>query len=227
MSDPPVDKNSNLEEDKGADSGTTGQEMRTTKPASKFSCETLKRRNVLVWIGAALLLILALVLIIVPLVLYRGSPSSDSQSSSRLDRWLIPRKYDLRLKTYIPSDGALGSDRRPSYPSELNFTFDGNVSIYVDCLKSIDSILLNAKKLNTSADNVKVTEVDSEGRTVLHTVPVSDVQLIAEKEQLRISLQEALEKGKSYRISILYRGEHGSDLSGFYRSSYVEKGATR
>lgn len=215
----PIEKNYNGEEEKSAKEET----------AKKGGL--VNRRKILACLGAAFLLILILLSIILPLTLSRQDASivnpevSPSQSSLRLDRWLIPTKYDLHLKTYIPSDTTLGSGDGPIYPSKFNFTFDGNVSIFVECVKSIGSILLNAKRLNVSAENVRVFEMEDE--VIIRKVPVSEVQMIPTKQQLRISLKEKLMEGKFYQISIVYRGEHGTDLSGFYRSSYVEKGVTR
>ncbi|KAG5880388.1 hypothetical protein JTB14_027295 [Gonioctena quinquepunctata] len=99
-------------------------------------------------------------------------------------------------------------------PDLESLTFQGDVSIQIEVLKSTDNIVFNAVDLKLS--DVKIT--GNEEMTPSH------VELYPEEETVSVKFSSFLPTG-SYTLNIAFTGEINDKMKGLYRSKYVnEKG---
>lgn len=226
-----------MENSSAADAGSN---QRPTKFSYSSSVTVSKAVAILVLIILLLLLLLA---ISIPIVVYKYatcSNTADGQQATaapavspspqvgknlnyRLPRNLIPLRYTVHLKTYIPS-------KYVTYDSSSEFTFDGNISILMMCNYTTDVVILHTKKLNITTSSLSLFELDdNKNRRDSKRIEINTdaVEELDDLEQIRIPLKTNLIASKLYRIYANYRGELSSDLAGFYRSSYEEDGSIK
>lgn len=133
----------------------------------------------------------------------------------RLPRSLTPSKYQLSLQPYFPA----GQDIW--YPPERNFTFDGNVTITIDCVEKTDNITLHMYKIHLKNESIRLVD----------TVNGEQVQLSGHTYDKKTQFvtfflrSGSLQPDHEYQLHLSYIGQLvGSDLAGFYPSSYLEDG---
>ncbi len=145
------------------------------------------------------------------------STKEPSAEEMRLPKNLLPVKYWLSLKTYLPSKSV-------TYSAEKNFTFDAEIGILMECLESTNSISLNALDLNISAESFSLQESDEDGTTNGRSISLRENGMeMKEKLQMVVfQLNSNLESGKFYNLSLKYRGLISDKLAGLYRSHYKE-----
>ena len=100
-------------------------------------------------------------------------------------------------------------------PDLTNFTFTGNVHLWVEARSAIETLRLNILELDNFSCAVELNEdfVDCKFETD------------TEKEELKILLPQPLEG--DIRLKIDYQGQINDKMAGFYRSQYISSGETR
>ncbi|XP_038058558.1 uncharacterized protein LOC119729837 [Patiria miniata] len=129
----------------------------------------------------------------------------------RLPLDVIPKRYNVLLQPFITTDDAQDS------LMGRNFTFDGLVTIKVECNKPTKTITLHTLEL-TLHEPPKVTSLRD-------GVDAKDLfesyEFDKEYDFLVITLKESLMRGQDYEIKVNYSGELNDKLAGWYRSSYI------
>lgn len=85
------------------------------------------------------------------------------------------------------------------------------------CTEDAQNITLHSKGLNINENDVQVFDIETDT-----SMGVANVELKSLEEFLIINLNEALQKGKEYRIDIPYKAVLADGLRGFYRTSYLD-----
>ncbi|XP_046631005.1 aminopeptidase N-like [Daphnia pulicaria] len=126
----------------------------------------------------------------------------------RLPGDVLPRLYNVRLLPFIEVG---------------NWTTDGYVEIFLDCIISTVNISMNSLDLTIDPASITVTEEQTGN-------PISVVDFIDEqstREIITIQVSRPLTAGKQYKITMKFISILNALLAGFYRSSYVENGVTK
>ncbi|MDA8080975.1 MAG: M1 family metallopeptidase [Actinomycetota bacterium] len=118
----------------------------------------------------------------------------DTSTNYRLPRNIVPNKYEIRLR-----------------PDFQTFSFEGRVSIQVSVTESTNSIVLNAAELEIG----KAT-IAQAGKTLSCTINL-DTAL----ERATLTADGTLNPGEA-RLEIDFKGTLNDQLSGFYRSKFVD-----
>ncbi|XP_046442871.1 aminopeptidase N-like [Daphnia pulex] len=126
----------------------------------------------------------------------------------RLPGDLLPSVYTLRLLPFI---------------EEGNFTTDGHVTIFVDCVNDTKNIVLNSIDIDIHKATITVLDLDT--NSPLAIVGLEDLQSTLQK--IVIKTADSLKSGNRYKISMGFTSILNDKLIGFYRSSYVEDGVTK
>jgi len=122
----------------------------------------------------------------------------DHAPSHRLPRHALPRRYELTL--------------RPDLGEHL---FTGAVTIVVDVIEPVGTLVLNAAELSIHA----ATWTDPQGTTDCA------VDLDSELEQVRLTPPGQIAPGEG-RLDLAFAGEINDRLRGFYRSTLMDPGGT-
>lgn len=140
----------------------------------------------------------------------------------RLPRHLIPVQYRLKIKTYIPSSSVY-------FQPSLNFTFDGEIEILMQCKAAATNVTLHSVNLNITESSIELRTTDSTGSMNGPLIPLARNGLeIKEKLQMVVfKLNSTLNVGNYYKLYLKYRGPISDDLAGLYRSYYRENGSTK
>ncbi|XP_044213044.1 alanyl (membrane) aminopeptidase a [Thunnus albacares] len=129
----------------------------------------------------------------------------------RLPKNLIPEKYEVHIKPYL----------YPKIMEEVNVTspnqtmlFTGNSTVHFHCVQKTGSIYLHSKNLAVSSPVVKTKKSDQKVSVfrMKHHEDGSDF--------LEIQLNNALEAGYNYSLSLTFEGEISENLEGLYVSTY-------
>lgn len=127
----------------------------------------------------------------------------------RLPQAIIPIEYELKLIPFL-FDG--------------NFTFNGEVDIWINITTICRNITLHALDLTIEPNDVNVRFIKSENDVVLDmepsTLSIRKQYFVKEKQFYVIELLKDLLPGTIYQIHIKYKGKLNDQLQGFYRSSY-------
>nr|CAH0105565.1 unnamed protein product [Daphnia galeata] len=126
----------------------------------------------------------------------------------RLPGDLLPSVYTLRLLPFL---------------EEGNFTTDGHVTIFVDCVSDTKNIVLNS--IDIDIHRTTITVLDLQTNSPMAIVGFEDLQSTVQK--INIQTADSLKSGNSYKISMGFTSILNDKLIGFYRSSYVEDGVTK
>ncbi|XP_022104262.1 aminopeptidase N-like isoform X2 [Acanthaster planci] len=129
----------------------------------------------------------------------------------RLPLDVIPKRYNVRLQPFLTTDDAQDS------LMGRNFTFDGLVTIKVECNEPTNTITLHTLDL-TLHKPPKVTSL-SGGMDAPDLF--ESYEFVVEYDFLVITLKEKLASGQDYEIKLNYSGELNDKLAGFYRSKYT------
>ena len=124
-----------------------------------------------------------------------------SEAQYRLPRTVVPSRYDLTLEPDLDAG-----------------TFSGVLEAAVDVVEPVTEIVLNANELQL--DEASFT---AEGG---RQVEVAKIRADEEAQRATIELGGTADAGP-WTLRIAFRGELNPRLTGFYRSTYDEDGATR
>lgn len=131
----------------------------------------------------------------------------------RLPRSVVPTAYDIKLIPFIWPD---------------NFTFLGDVRIFVNILEPTNNITLHAEtSIKIKSEDVTVKLVDTSNGTNSTDEVIAKQYFETAKQFYVIEFQKKLQPGEVYEVQIKYVGVLDAYLQGFYRSSYVEGNNTR
>eukprot|EP00064_Thunnus_orientalis_P009553 superscaffoldBa00001222_g9577 len=129
----------------------------------------------------------------------------------RLPKNLIPESYEVHIKPHL----------YPKIMEEVNVTspnqtmlFTGNSTVHFHCVQKTGSIYLHSKNLAVSSPVVKIKKSDQKVSVfrMKHHEDGSDF--------LEIQLNNALEAGYNYSLSLTFEGEISENLEGLYVSTY-------
>lgn len=144
------------------------------------------------------------------------APTNDIDSKAaplnyRLPTSVLPQNYVVELTPYFTGENG-----------KEQFTFDGKVEITLSTNETnISDITLHTNELDVSG-TIKLRELFS---------PMTEIRVMSRSYDIRthkytLGLEKTLSKGVQYVLSMQYVGKLGTDMYGFYRSSYVENGKT-
>lgn len=119
----------------------------------------------------------------------------------RLPTNLKPHHYDLFFRIDI-----------------TNEEFSGTNTMLIECMQSIDIILIHSKLLVIDVNSITLAQNGGGGAP-----GVTRSWLYPENQYLVIELDGMLEAGTSYDLTIAFSGPLQEDLIGLYKSSYVNK----
>lgn len=137
-------------------------------------------------------------------VLAQG-PTKEIMNVFRLPNDTEPLSYTLSVKPIIILEKNL-------------FAFNGNVTIRIRAKTSTKELTLNAVDLEIN----KIVVTDE--KTPSNSISLAGYNLVANNEQLKIRFEEpGLIVGQNYSVQILYSGSLRNDMTGFYKSSYLDK----
>lgn len=128
----------------------------------------------------------------------------------RLDTNILPSNYEINLTPYITPDAG----------AKL-FTFDGQSTITFTTLIEQSTIVLHAKYL--SIQKITLTEFGG----VLTPIFINSQNHDNVTDKLTLNLESDIVPDITYKLEFQYTGTLQTDMTGFYRSSYVENGETR
>ncbi|XP_064072043.1 glutamyl aminopeptidase isoform X1 [Vanessa tameamea] len=120
--------------------------------------------------------------------------NTSMPESTRLSKYVIPTNYILKL-----------------WPDIKNKTFEGNVSISLNVLKSTDLIYLHAKDLNIL--EVKLKNFYNE------TILITSTNILNAAEVLQVNLQNEIKPNANYKLDIMFSGRLDEGIVGFYEST--------
>ena len=106
------------------------------------------------------------------------------------------------------------------YPKK-GFTFEGTVIMHLECVANTKKIQFHALELIITESKVMVNTTDGNELKLR-----SDFEYDKETEIFTINLEAELLAGSNYTVTVPYVAELGTNLYGFYRSSYVTNGQT-
>ena len=132
------------------------------------------------------------------------APITKADNPYRLPQDVIPLEYEIEL------DPLLGTVDNPEY-------FDGKVVIKVKIVQATQSITLNIKDLQIDETDITSVEDGTKIEHIALNIPEYEFYFMNRNDGY-------FEKDEEYLITIHYQGKHFDDMSGFYRSSYMEDG---
>ncbi|XP_008182457.2 aminopeptidase N [Acyrthosiphon pisum] len=138
---------------------------------------------------------------IIALSLMGSVVNSKETSDYKLPTNFKPVSYELYVVTHL----------------EDKFMFEGVVSICMTCVEATDTIVLHSNILNIDTKSVVVANCGE------NVVPVSSVSFDPEKEFMLVKSTVNFKPGDEYVLTIPFTGNLTEGLTGYYRSSYVEK----
>lgn len=121
--------------------------------------------------------------------------------SPRLPTDLKPIHYTIELKPDIYLENT------------SDFTFEGKVSILINCLNATKDIVLNSKLLKIT--NVTVFYLST-------SISVLGTSHDKELERLTISISEEIQPGTNFTVYMDFEGPLTNDLNGLYYSTYMK-----
>ncbi|KAF3775501.1 Aminopeptidase M1 [Nymphaea thermarum] len=135
--------------------------------------------------------------------------ADEFKGLARLPGFVVPRRYDLRLK-----------------PDLSTCKFDGFVEIDVEIMQETRNIVLNAADLSVSNDGNSLWLKKSENGAASVVLRPSSVNLFEENDILALGFDDVLPLGKA-TLGIGFQGILNDQMKGFYRSTFVLNGEKR
>ncbi|CAJ0588572.1 unnamed protein product [Cylicocyclus nassatus] len=129
----------------------------------------------------------------------------------RLPTSIEPERYNLKLKTYLPSYVEYDHD---------DFTFEAEVQMDLKVLESVDKIVLSMRNLNISKEKSKLVVDDAE-------VEIRDIVAQGRLEKVEIIPARNIEKGQKTRLTLIYTGPISTSLGALYQTKYIENNTTK
>ncbi|XP_057331888.1 aminopeptidase N [Microplitis mediator] len=132
----------------------------------------------------------------------------------RLPKSVIPDSYEIKLMPFI---------------WEGNFTFNGEVTIYVNVTKDTKNITLHAAdmKIDYQRTTIKEYNNNSSTKNVGKWFKIFDQTNDTARQFHIIHTSETLKAGTQYVVYLKFIGYLNDYLQGFYRSSYTAGNQTR
>jgi aminopeptidase N len=132
-----------------------------------------------------------------------------------LPKTLMPTQYTIALIPYFNTN---------TPAPEKVFTFDGTVTITLTCIEATDKIIMHAFDIKIE-DKSKVVVVTKGSTDALAVKSIEFTDQVKDGKQFfTIMMEQPLEAGSEYDVTIEYQGNLNEDLEGFYRSFYMEGG---
>lgn len=147
-----------------------------------------------------------------------GNTTTPAPPEMPWDRWRLPRAlqpehYTVRLQPFLTPD------------SRGLYVFEGTSSVRFVCLEPTNLILIHSKKLNYTLQGEFLVSLT--GVAGAPTPSITRTWLKPEREYLVVELNGNLPANAVYELHSTFIGELADDLAGFYRSEYLEDGATK
>lgn len=137
--------------------------------------------------------------------------SSDPDPNYRLNTPIIPSDYEIFIKPYFDT----GDERA--------FTYDGQVSITFKTSEEIKQIKFHSEDLKYTAENITLS---ANGATVALD-STNALEFNTNYSFVYVNVQNNLQVGVEYILTIAYEGPIREDLNGFYRNYYIENGVKK
>ncbi|XP_032687651.1 aminopeptidase N [Odontomachus brunneus] len=128
----------------------------------------------------------------------------------RLPRTVVPDSYEIWLIPFI---------------WEGNFTFHGEVKIWVNVTENTNNITMHAVDMNIDRGFTSIKEPIGNNKTKV--VGIVEQRNDTERQIYVIRTSDKLMKGKQYVVHLKFIGYLNDYLQGFYRSSYTVGNETR
>lgn len=141
------------------------------------------------------------------------SKGACTDPNYRLNTPIVPSEYQILITPYFATG------------DENEFTFDGTVSIQFTTTANTNQIKLHSEDLIYTSEDVVVVDYNTGSIIALNTSNALEFNKIYTFAY--INLQSNLETGVQYVLQIKYKGPIRTDLSGFYRNYYLEKGVKK
>ncbi|XP_023950042.2 membrane alanyl aminopeptidase-like [Bicyclus anynana] len=136
---------------------------------------------------------------------------SETDPKYRLNTTITPSAYTILITPYFDT----GDDKA--------FTFDGEVQITFTTASSINTIKLHSEDLKYTASNITLTN----GVNTINLAETNALEFEEKYSFAHINLASDLSSGVEYILKIVYTGPIRTDLAGFYRNYYIEKGVKK
>lgn len=107
-------------------------------------------------------------------------------------------------------------------PNLTDWTLNATAKIVVQTNTNVDTVTLNLKDLRVT--NVTVTDVTNPAP---RDVSIKEINLLPENEQFEIRLMSSMPTKRKLLLTISYTGNIRNDMTGLYKSSYIEDGVTK
>lgn len=128
---------------------------------------------------------------------------------------IVPRLYDLTLKTYIgPKPGV--------WPAEKDWTFEGTQKMTIECIKATNKIIFHSNGLNINVDTLSITSTQDNGITVAKSFQYDSL-----RHFVTLTTNRNCQPGANYILHIDFNGSITPLLYGFYRSTYKINGVEK
>jgi len=137
----------------------------------------------------------------------------DEKINFRLPDNLKPRMYDFQIQAYIGTNETW---------NEKAFTFDGMMNMHFTCVKPTNKVVFHVKDLFIDESKLELIKNNIQVPSIVKKLEYDDV-----REFAILNLPSDCEQNANYTLKIVYTGLIGTNLYGFYRSSYVENGVTQ
>jgi len=109
-------------------------------------------------------------------------------------------------------------------PNMSDWTFKGRAKIVVTVtISNTDTLTLNFNNLTVTS--LSVTDVTNS--VSIRDVPYTNINYIPINEQFEIHFNKPLTINRKYQLDINYTGSIRDDMTGLYKSSYIEDGVTK
>ncbi|XP_021377931.1 uncharacterized protein LOC110466016 isoform X1 [Mizuhopecten yessoensis] len=132
----------------------------------------------------------------------KGNTLSKVLTDVRLPRSVLPSSYELQMfPNFYEADPA-------------QFTFNGNITMYVRCVERTNNITLHAVNLDIDEQTIRLA--DKTGGEVT----VSKVSQDNDRQFVILHLSGYLTAGRNYTLSMSFSGQLGDNMVGMYYSSY-------
>lgn len=139
--------------------------------------------------------------------------NSKSAPNYRLDTIVKPQSYVIYLTPYFEKN---------EMPNKEEFTFDGNVIIWIRASKPVDEIVLHAKNLNFSSNSEDFYLEETQAAP--NRINVLNIDLDDITDKLSLKLESKIKNDTIYMLSIKnFVGKINDDMKGFYKSYYIGK----
>ncbi|XP_026820838.1 aminopeptidase N-like [Rhopalosiphum maidis] len=140
------------------------------------------------------------------LVRGQGDPVAEKMDVFRLPENTSPVSYDLWFA-----------------PNLSDWTVTGVSKITVKVENNIQSITLNLKDLNVT----DVSAMDITRSDFIRSIIVKDKVELTKNEQFEIQFDNTVFKNRILLLTIKYKAQIRDDMTGLYKSSYIEDGVTK